>query len=333
MLRSSPLTIFQPHTTGSGYADSSFVWAQWNNQTGYSSDGFVFMAGLLNGAYAVGTPDCVSHLAEEIPHPKRNIPLAIAAQMVIGFITAFFYMIAIFYCISNITDVFNAPTFPLAIIYYQATSSNGGTLGLLLVIFFPIFCTTIGTYITAGRTLWTLARDDATPFPQTMGRISPRFKNPFNATLACGISATLLGCIYVGSSTAFNAFVGSFVVLSTLSYLAAILPFIFTRRFSRSMSEGGNAMVPGPYQMGHYVGYAVNGISCAYIVVFVIIYCFPYSLPVAASNMNYSCLITGGLTIFVYCWWLWRGKRYVGPQALVHEGVAMGNVELDTQVS
>jgi choline transport protein len=78
--------------------------------------------------------------------------------------------------------------------------------------------------------------------------------------------------------------------------------------------------------MGHYVGYAVNITSCAYIVVFVFIYCFPYSLPVAAGNMNHSCLITGGLTLFVYAWWLWRGGRYVGPQALVHEGVATGNV-------
>jgi amino acid transporter len=194
------------------------------------------------------------------------------------------------------------------------------------VIFFPIFCTTIGTFITSGRTLWTLARDDVTPFPKVLGKISPRFKNPFNATLACGISSTVLGCIYVGSSTAFNAFVGSFVVLSTLSYLAAILPFIFTHRFSRSLEEGGNAMVPGPYQMGHWVGYVVNILSCAYVVVFIVIYCFPYSLPVAAGNMNYSCLITWGLTLFVYAWWLYRGKRYVGPQALVHNGPAVGNV-------
>lgn len=27
-----------PHTTGSDYASSSFVWADWSNQTGYSSN-------------------------------------------------------------------------------------------------------------------------------------------------------------------------------------------------------------------------------------------------------------------------------------------------------
>jgi choline transport protein len=313
-----------PHQTGSGYASSSFVWADWSNQTGYTSNGFVFLAGMLNGAYAVGTPDCVSHLAEEIPNPKRNIPLAIAAQMVIGFFTAFFYMIAIFYAITNLDDVLGAPYFPLAQIYAQATSTNSGTLGLLFVIFFPIFCTTIGCYITAGRCLWTLARDEAVPFSGTLGVISPRFKNPFNATVLCGIFSTILGAIYVGSTTAFNAFVGSFVVLSTLSYLAAILPFIFTRRFSKASEEPGpfkNSMQPGPYQMGNIVGYSVNIISCVYIVVFVVIYCFPYSLPVNAVNMNYACLITGGMSIFAAVWWFVKGANYEGPKALVHENI------------
>lgn len=311
-----------PHQNESSYASSSFVWADWSNQTGYSSNGFVFLAGMLNGAYAVGTPDCVSHLAEEIPHPKRNIPLAIAAQMGIGFFTAFFYMIAIFYAITDLDGVLGAPYFPLAQIYAQATSSNGGTVGLLLVILFPILCTTIGCYITAGRCLWTLARDEAVPFSGTLGVISHRFKNPFNATVVCGIFSTILGAIYVGSTTAFNAFVGSFVVLSTLSYLAAILPFIFTRRFSRSSQEPGayiNSMKPGPFQMGHRVGYTINIISCLYIIVFVVIYCFPYSLPVNAINMNYACLITGGMTIFATAWWFVKGGNYVGPKALVHE--------------
>lgn len=282
---------------------------------------------MLNGAYAVGTPDCVSHLAEEIPHPRRNIPLAIGAQMVIGFFTALCYMIAIFFAITSLDDVLasSIPTFPLATIYAQATSSNAGTIGLLVVILLPLICTCMGTYITSGRTLWTLGRDDATPFPSFVGAVHPKHKNPFNSTLITGCITTVLGCIYVGSSTAFNAFVGSFVVLSTLSYLAAILPFILTRRFqpqthSSSNSDViiGNGMRPGPYTMPNAVGYAVNIISCMYIIVFVVIYCFPFAVPFNAVSMNYASLITGGISIFVGVWWLFRGGRYIGPKALVH---------------
>jgi amino acid transporter len=56
-----------PGTSGNGYASSEFVWKDWDNMTGFSSDGFVFLAGMLNGAFAVGAIDCVTHIAEEIP--------------------------------------------------------------------------------------------------------------------------------------------------------------------------------------------------------------------------------------------------------------------------
>ncbi|CAL3967161.1 hypothetical protein PZA11_003555 [Diplocarpon coronariae] len=310
-----------PSSTGDGYARSAFVWADWSNQTGYSSDGFVFCAGMLNGAYAVGTPDCVSHLAEEIPNPRRNVPLAIGAQMATGFVTAFCYAVAIFYATSNLDEVLEAPYFPLAVIYRQATASRAGTMGLLVLVLVPIICCCVGNFITAGRCLWTIARDEAVPFSRTFSQIHPRFRNPFNATLCCAAFCTVLGAVYVGSSTAFNAFVGSFVVLTTLSYLAAILPFILARRFARPSAGPGpctNSLRPGPYQMGHYPGYAVNIVACAYIVVFVVIYCFPSSLPVTAVNMNYASLITGSVTIFAAIWWRVKGGQYTGPRAALH---------------
>ncbi|KAF2119309.1 choline transporter [Lophiotrema nucula] len=301
-----------PSYTGKGHATSDFVWAEWSNQTGWTSNGFVFCAGMLNGAYAVGTPDCVSHLAEELPNPRVNIPKAILAQYVVGFITALLYVITIFYAVNDLDSLFSSPwPFPLAELYRQATNSRGGSLGLLIVIFLPTFCTNIGCYITSGRMLWTLGRDEATPFSKWIGHISPRFENPFNATIVCGVINTILGCIYVGSTTAFNAFVGSFIVLSSASYLAFILPNIITRR---------RHVVRGPFTMPDPVFYVVAGLASAYMCAFIVIYCFPYAVPFTAQSMNYSCLITGGLTIFAGIWWfVIRNKGYVGPKALIEE--------------
>ncbi|OJJ87711.1 putative choline transport protein [Aspergillus glaucus CBS 516.65] len=295
-----------PHVNGQPYATNDFVWREWQNKTGYESQGFVFVAGMLNGAYSVGTPDCSSHLAEEIPQPSRNIPKAILAQMSVGFVTGIFYMIAIFYSINDLPKVISSVYgFPLAEIYHQATGTRGGALGLLIVAFLPTLITCCGCYITAGRTLWTLARDRATPFPKWLGRVNSKMHNPFNATLVCGVIITILACIYVGSSTAFNAFVGSFVQLSSLSYFAAIFPHILTRRSS---------FQPGFFWMKGLIGFIVNAISCVYIVAFVIIFCFPYALPTDAASMNYACLITGGLTVFVGVWWLFRMRSYEGPK-------------------
>ena len=62
------------------------------------------------------------------------------------------------------------------------------------------------------------------------------------------------------------------------------------------------------------LGYVVNAVACAYIVVFVVIFCFPFSMPVNAATMNYSSLMTGGTTVFVALFWFWRQKSYEGPK-------------------
>ncbi|KAJ5126630.1 hypothetical protein N7448_007409 [Penicillium atrosanguineum] len=295
-----------PHVTGAGYASNHLVWEEWTNLTGYKQEGFVFVMGMLNGAYSVGTPDCSSHLAEEIPMPSRNIPKAVLAQMGVGFLTGIFYMIAIFYSIHDMDAVSNSPyNFPLAEIYYQATGTRGGALGLLIVAFLPTLVTAAGCYITAGRTLWTISRDRATPFPNWLGHINTRYQNPFNATLVCGGIVTILACIYLGSTTAFSAFVGCFVQLSSLSYFMAILPHVLTRRSS---------FVPGSFFMNNKIGYVVNILACIYIVAFVVIFCFPYALPTDAQSMNYASLLTGGLTVFVTIWWFVRQGSYEGPK-------------------
>ncbi|KAF1998599.1 putative choline transport protein [Amniculicola lignicola CBS 123094] len=301
-----------PSKTGMGYATTNFVFSEWQNQTGWKSDGFVFCAGMLNGAYAVGTPDCVSHLAEELPNPRVNIPKAILAQYVVGCTTALCYIIAIFYSVNDLDSLFSNPwPFPLAELYRQATNSHAGSLGLLIVIFMPIACTNIGCYITAGRMLWTLGRDDATPYSHWIGKIDKKHESPWNATLVCGCICTVLGCIYVGNTTAFTAFVGSFIVLSTASYLAFILPNIVTRR---------KYIVPGPFSMPDPVFYIVGGLATAYICAFIVIYCFPYAVPFTAASMNYSSLITGGLTVFIAAWWFVIDRRgYKGPGGAIEE--------------
>jgi choline transport protein len=289
-----------------GYASDAFVWRDWKADVGYS-DGFVFLAGMLNGAYAVGTPDLAAHLSEEIPRPHVNVPKAIGLAMGAGFLTAFLYLIALLYSIHDF-DALSSSAFPIAEIYAQATGSPAGAVGLLFLLLLPSVLTVVGCYITIGRGLWTLARDGATPFSDFLSKVSPARGMPFNATITCAILNTLLGCLYLGSATAFGALVGSFVTLTTASYTAAILPNLLT---------GRKNIWFGPFFMKGWLGFVMNGVACTYMIVFFIIFCFPYYLPTNAKSMNYSSLIFGGLTIFVTAWYFLGGRKgYKGPQAI-----------------
>ena len=227
-----------------------------------------------------------------------------------GFATGICYLISIFYTVNDLPSILNTESIsPIGDIYLQATGSHAGAVGLLVVTIAPIFCATIGCYITAGRTIYALGRDDATPLASKIGAVSPTCHSPLWATLACGVFLTCIGAIYVGSQTAFNAFIGSFVQLTTLSYLLAILPHLLSGRTN---------IRPGPFWMGGF-GAVVNMAACAYIAVSFVIYCFPYSLPTSPQSMNYTSVITCGLIGLVGVWWMVHGRgKYLGPRVEMH---------------
>ena len=287
------------------HATSSFVWREWSAEIGYPN-GFVFVAGMLNGAYSVGVPDVASHLSEEIPNPARNVPIAIGLQMGIGFVTGFTYLITIMYAINDYDALFEA-AYPISEIYLQGTGSAAGAIGLLFLALTCIGICLVGLYITAGRTLWTLARDRATPFSNQLSKIHPALDVPIITTLLTAVLVTILGCIYIGSLTAFNAFVGSFVIMSSASYIAAILPHLLTGR--KNITYGTFHLNRGP------LGYICNAVACGYMIVWFVIYCFPFALPTNAATMNYASLLWGGLTILLLIWWFVGARKgYEGPK-------------------
>ncbi|KAF7122790.1 hypothetical protein CNMCM5793_000900 [Aspergillus hiratsukae] len=292
------------------HATSEFVWSTFINETGWSSSGLVFIMGLLNGAYAIGTVDCTTHLAEEVRNPGVAVPKAMFFQLGLGFATAFAYMIALSYAISDLNTILSIQSnFPITAIYQQATGSTAGAIGLTFVIFLAYFTALPDTIIASGRMFWALARDNATPFSSYFAHVSKRWGSPIRANILCSVVTTAIGCIYVGNTTAFNAFVGSFVVLTTISYGIAI---------GAHMSTGRKSVLPGPFHLGRF-GWIINILSLAYIVGSNVMFCFPFVQPVTQANMNYVSVIVVGFFTFIILWWVFRAKRdYEGPKYIPH---------------
>lgn len=217
-------------------------------------------------------------MATELPNPAVDLPKAIFAQVGLGFVTTFLYGITLMYSISDLGSVTSPPVpFPLGEVYLQATGSPGGAFGLLFIVLLSILICSTGTLLMVGRLWWTLARDNATPFPKFFSRVNEKLSCPIEATILCAILCTGFGAIQLGSQTAFSDLVGSFIILTTMSYFLAFFPNILT----------GRKNVPkGPFHMGS-LGYAVNGLACLLIVFFNIMFCFPYAYPVdPLSVMN-----------------------------------------------
>lgn len=258
------VTIIVVSVMPTTHATNEMVWKVFVNSTGWSN-GVAFLTGVLNGAFTIGTADSVSHLAEELPNPKVDLPKAIFTQMGLGTITAFVYAIAILYSITDISAVISSQAAtPISAIYQQATNNTGATFGLLFIVFMSIIICVIGTFLTVGRMWWSLARDNAVPFSGLFQRVNERLSCPVPATVWCALLNSAFGAIALGSKVGFSDLVGSFIVLTSVSYVLAILPHIIT---------GRKNVPPGPFWMGSY-GYAVNILAVLFIIFFDIMYCF-----------------------------------------------------------
>lgn len=143
------------------HASSEFVWGSFaeNNVTGWPG-GVAFLCGVLNGAFTIGTPDAITHMAEELPHPKKDLPKAIGLQIGLGFLYAFVFAITIMYAVTDLsvlTEGIN--TYPLANIYAQATTDANGNqnLGAQFGLLFIIWCSSmlccVGTTVTVSNNL------------------------------------------------------------------------------------------------------------------------------------------------------------------------------------
>ncbi|KAJ5085485.1 hypothetical protein N7532_010256 [Penicillium argentinense] len=298
--------------------DSKFVFRTWINNTGWENNVMCFITGLVNPLYSLGGLDGISHITEEMPNPGRNAPLGLAITLSIAFVTGITYLLSLMFSVQNYNSLADTQTgLPLAEIFFQATSTKGGAFGLIFMVWIALGPCVIGSQLSesilkydiestlsslgTGRVFWAFARDEGLPLSKIWARVHPKLGSPLNAQLCVGVIIALLGCIYLGSTTAFNSMMGSAVTVNNLAYLVPILTNILLRR--RTMHRG-------PFHLPHLAGMVVNIISALWLIFAIVFFSFPYEMPVTVPNMNYTCVVVGGFIIIELLWWLVAGKKY-----------------------
>ncbi|KAK7701471.1 hypothetical protein SLS64_010215 [Diaporthe eres] len=184
---------------------SDFVWREFVNTSGWSSDGIVFLTGLVNPNFIFSGLDGAIHLAEECTNAAVAVPRALVSTVVIGFVTALVFAIGMCYSYHDFDAVLASP-FPALEIWYQATSSPAVASFFLVTLNVITLFAISGAIQTASRLTWSFARDDAVVFAPFLSRIHPRWGVPVWSLIANS------------SSTAFNALVSTGIILQQLSF-------------------------------------------------------------------------------------------------------------------
>lgn len=286
-------------------ASTKEVFAQFTNESGWSSNGIAACIGLINPAFGYAGFDSAIHFAEEVRRPSYAVPRALLAVVAVNFLTCLFFIISLFFSVTDIDAVLATQTgLPIAEMYRQAGGEAVG-VGLTLVVFIAGVPAFLDIFIATVRLNWSFARDHALPFSKSLSQVHPKLGIPLWSTILIAIVQLLLAVIYIGNTTAFSAFLSSSLVLNNMTYIMPVLV---------NMLQGRKALVPGPFQLKGVFGWVCNIIMCLWILFTLIFFEFPFVRPITKANMNYTVVVLSSTIILGGTWYILRAhKTYVGP--------------------
>ncbi|KAF7551722.1 hypothetical protein G7046_g7626 [Stylonectria norvegica] len=298
-----------------------FVFSHYEVSSGWP-EGWSFFVGLLQAAYTLTGYGMVASMCEEVQNPEREVPKAIVLSVAAAGITGVIYLIPILFVLPDVQmllDVANSQ--PIGTLFKVVTGSAAGGFGLLFLILGILMFAGIGALTAASRCTYAFARDGAIPGYKLWSRVNHRLDMPVWALVLSTVIDCLLGCIYFGSSAAFNSFTGVATMCLSTSYGVPVLVSLVRRR---------KAVKNSPFPLGKF-GPLLNIICIVWICFAVIIFCMPVSIPVDASTMNYASAVFAGFAGIAFVWYfLFARKHFTGPPVASNEsfdsGVASGVV-------
>lgn len=145
---------------------------------------------------------------------------------------------------------------------------------------FPLVCllfATISIMTTSTRMVWAFARDGGLPASKFFAKVHPGLQVPLNALILTTALVIIFGCIFLGSSSAFNAILSASVVALGLSYGIPI---------AINCLRGRKMLGPRPFVLREPFGWIANLIGVIYVIITTVLFVFPPDLPVTGTNMS-----------------------------------------------
>ena len=257
-----------------------------------------------------------------MPKPSRNVPLAMIGSVIINGVIGLVYAIVLLFSMGDLGSLLQSRTgFPFMQLFLNVTASAPGASVLALCITLVAIAANAACVTSTSRTAWAFARDSGLPASEFFAGVSPTLKAPVRMVLVVGLLQMLLGLIYLGSSTAFNAVLSMAILGMYASYLSPIVfMLIYGRRRSAPIVRG---LGSGTFNLGSRWGPAVNIAAIIWLIIAMVFSTFPTVQPVTPGNMNYCVVVTTGWMFIggLYYYVLGGSKRFRGPVVELVEGL------------
>lgn len=130
-----------------------------------------------------------------------------------------------------------------------------------------------------SRLTWSFARDNALLGSKYLSKVDSNLKVPVWALIANAAVIFIIGCIYLGSSTAFNAFIGSGLLLQQCSFAIPAALLLWHGRSEKVLPSSRSV------KLGIF-GWVANVATLLFAPTITVFYCLPVTMPVTSSSMS-----------------------------------------------
>lgn len=278
------------------------------NETGYSSDGFIFLLGFLPGMLTMAVPDAPAHMAQEVPDPDRTIPLVMIATTSLNATAGLVMVITLIFCTIRpenlLMPLAGQPVLQLA---WDAFNNKAWVITVALILISFQSSATLAILTGGSRLFWAFARADGLPFSHFFGRTNPKLKVPVVAVLVSALIAAAVSLLVFGPYTVLNGIFGASVLLTNFSCWVPIFFMMIKPRKALPSNRYLNLGRAGPF---------VNAVALTWLCLTGVTMCLPTYHPVDANNMQWASVVFAGFILATLVNWLFVRNKYRIPKGI-----------------
>jgi hypothetical protein len=130
---------------------------------------------------------------------------------------------------------------------------------------------------------WSFARDGGLPYSKHVGSVHPTLHVPVIPLLISWTGVTILGALYVASTTVYNSIIACCIILGNVSFA---IPSVQLMLRGRKMREGRWL------RLG-VLGWVVNGVTVAWTAITLVMWLFPLDPDPSPADMSEHLRIAG----------------------------------------
>jgi choline transport protein len=179
----------------------------------------------------------------------------------------FVWVITLLYVSPNLNALLSNPTGVAIIEIISPVFNLRGTIFVEVLLMYIAVVATIGLTASVSRTVWAFARDNGFPFQRHLIYVDPNSKVPTTAIAVVTIIEMMIGVIYFGNTTAFQAVLSVATIAILFTYFVPPALMLFYARKNIPLQYG-------PFKLGKF-GVFLNMVSSGFTFLFLVLLNFP----------------------------------------------------------